>query len=259
MVCGQNPEPSYQTTNFVVQAETAEIAKVVAESAERNRQDFARLWLEQDLPDWAFPCQIHVTIDLGRTAGRSDVSFSEGAVISQEINVRGPLQRVLKGPLPHELTHVLFAHYFGRQPPRWADEGGAILSEDAIQGDRQKILFRKIQAEDRCFALRQLLSMRDYPSDLPCLYAQGHSVVRYLVSCKSRKAFLSFVSDGLDRGWDQAVRTQYGYENVEQLEHAWLGWVAHQPQPSAAAAETRSTERIAPGRLTAYSRALLAN
>jgi hypothetical protein len=81
--------------------------------------------------------------------------------------------------------------------------------------------------------------MRDYPADMTSLYAQGHSVARYLVSAKSRKVFLTFVGDGLKRGWDEAVRTQYGYDNVEQLEQAWLGWVAKQPETHAVSASTR--------------------
>ena len=228
LACGQCPQPSYQTANFVVQADTIEVAKVVADAAERCRRDLAKAWLERDLPAWPSPCQIHVTVDLNGTAGRTDVSFCGGKVISQAIDVRGPLKRVLQGALPHELTHVLFAHYFSAQPPRWADEGGAILSEDGVQGERQRKLFRKIQSEDRCFSLRRLLGMHAYPEDVSCLYAQGHSLSRFLVAAKSRKAFLTFVSDGQDRGWDQAVRDQYGYDDIEHLEQAWLGWVAKQ-------------------------------
>jgi hypothetical protein len=215
-------------------ADTALVAQAVAESAECYRKDFARLWLEKELPDWSFPCTIHVAIDLNRTAGRTEVSFADGKVVAQSLTISGPLPRVLNGPLPHELTHVLFAHYFGTQPPRWADEGGAILSEDAVQGERQRKLFRKIQSEERSFSLRRLLGMRAYPEDMACLYAQGHSISRFLVSAKSRKVFLTFVGDGLERGWDQAVREKYGYEDVEHLEQAWLGWVAlpsHQNGP----------------------------
>ena len=78
---------------------------------------------------------------MAHTAGRTDISFSRGEVCTQRIEVKGSLARIIRGALPHELTHVLFAHYFGAQPPRWADEGGAILSEDGLQGDRQSRLW----------------------------------------------------------------------------------------------------------------------
>jgi hypothetical protein len=230
LVSGQTSLSSYQTANFVTQAADAEVARLVAESAESCRKELARLWLERDLPDWPSPCQVYVSIDLGRTAGRTDIAFSKGRVLTQRVEVQGPLERVLKGALPHELTHVLFAHYFGVQPPRWADEGGAILSEDGVQAERQRQLLRKIMADDRCFSLRRLLGMRQYPEDPTCLYAQGHSVSHFLVTAKSRKTFLSFVSEGLARGWDEATRDQYGYQNVEELEKAWLGWASKQPE-----------------------------
>src|SRR5438270_9188167 len=180
LVCGQCTQANYQTTNFVVEAPTPAIAKLVAESAEGWRKDLAKLWLEKELPDWPHPCQIDVAIELGTLSGRTDIGFAGGRVYYQKVEIKGPLERVLKGPLPHELTHVLFAYHFGVQPPRWADEGGAILSEDAAQGDRQRKFFRKILAEERSFSLRRLLAMRQYPDDVPCLYAQGHSVSRFL-------------------------------------------------------------------------------
>src|SRR5205807_963751 len=154
---------------------------------------------------------------------------------------KGTLGRVLKGLLPHELTHVLFAHYFGWQPPRWADEGGAILSEDGIQGNRQSQIFRKMLIDERSFSLRRLLAMRHYPDDVACLYAQGHSISRFLVGEKSRMVFLAFVREGLESGWDGAVQNQYGYQSVEQLEKAWLGWVAKERESETA--EIRSSQK----------------
>ena len=62
---------------------------------------------------------------------------------------------------------------------------------------------------------------------MQCLYAQGHSVSRFPVSAKGRPAFLAFVRDGVKGGWDEAVRKQYGYKNVEDLEKAWLDSYRH--------------------------------
>jgi hypothetical protein len=230
LACGQAPQATHQSANFIVTAATPEVAKRVAESAESHRARLAKLWLEKELPDWSAPCRIEVVLDMDKVGGRTTISFCKGRVSSQRMEIRGPLGRLLKGPLPHELTHVLFAHYFGAPPPRWADEGGAILSEDAFQGDYQRRAFSKIMAEERCFGLRRLLDMRQYPDDIACLYAQGHSFSRFLVDAKSRKVFLAFVRDGAARGWDAAVRDKYGYDDVEQLEQAWLGWARRQTE-----------------------------
>src|SRR5260370_39727913 len=55
-----------------------------------------------------------------------------------------------------------------------------------------------------------------------CLYAEGFSVVNYLVSNSSRPTFLAFVGHGMNYGWDSAVQTNYRYQNVEEMEQAWL-------------------------------------
>jgi len=102
--------------------------------------------------------------------------------------MKGALDEMLKGALPHELTHVLIGHHFGTQVPRWADEGAAILSEHESQATLQHKAFRKILLAGDQFPLRRFLAMRDYPADMRCLYAQGHSVCRFLVAAKGRDA-----------------------------------------------------------------------
>jgi hypothetical protein len=229
LLCGQTPEPCYQSANFVVYAPTSETAELVGVSAESWRKKLAKLWLGSETADWSSPCQINVTLSMDTLDGVSEVSFAGCCVTTQKMSIKGPLDRIVTGPLPHELTHILFAHYFGVQPPRWADEGGAMLSEGERQAARQSKCFRKILGEEKQFALRRLLEMQKYPADVTCLYAQSHSVTRFLINAKGNQAFLAFVRDGVDRDWDDAIRDAYGYKDVEHLEKAWLGWVASQP------------------------------
>jgi hypothetical protein len=221
MVCGQ-PAARHQTANFVVLAETPEVAKMVADSAETHRADLAKLWHGKKLPAWSTPCRIEVTITMGRPRAFTDLSYAKGKVVAHKIEMKGALDELLKGPLPHELTHVLLGHHFGAQAPRWADEGAAILSEDESQAVQQRKTFAEILTAEKHFPLRPFLAMRDYPDDMRCLYAQGHSVSRFLVSAKDRPTFLAFVSKGLKDGWDEAVREHYGYKDIEHLEKAWL-------------------------------------
>jgi hypothetical protein len=222
LVCSQAPLARHQTTNFVVCAQTPEVARLVAESAETHRQDLAKHWFGKKIPDWSALCQINVTVSMSQPQAFTEISYSAGKVLKHKIEITGALDQILKGPLPHELMHVLLAHYFGSQAPRWADEGAAILSETEGQEALQRKMFRKILAAEKHFPMRQFLAMRDYPADMKCLYAQGHSVSRFLVSAKGRPAFLTFVRDGLQRGWDDAVRNHYGYKDIEQMEKEWI-------------------------------------
>jgi hypothetical protein len=228
VVCSQVPTSPHQSSNFVVHAETPEIARMVAVAAETNRTDLAKLWQGRKLADWSTPCRINVTITMNAPEAYTDISYSQGKVIGHKVEISGALEEILKGPLPHELTHVFLGHHFGSQAPRWADEGAAILSEANGQATLQRRTFDQILTAKRQFPLRAFLAMRDYPTDMRCLYAQGHSVSRFLVSAKGKPVFLDFVSDGMQRGWDEAVREKYGYKNIEHLEEAWLDSLARE-------------------------------
>jgi hypothetical protein len=245
MVCSQTPMAHHQTTNFVVHAQTPEVAKMVAESAEDHRKDLAKLWHGKKLADWSTPCRIHVAITMSAPRAFTDISYADGKVVAHKIEIKGALDQIMKGPLPHELTHVLLGHHFGTQAPRWADEGAAILSEDESQATQQRKAFAEILTAEKQFPLRPFLAMRDYPADMRCLYAQGHSVSRFLVSAKGRPTFLAFVSDGLRDRWDEAVREHYGYKDIEQLEKAWLDSLKAAHETSARQIRLRLGVRVA--------------
>jgi hypothetical protein len=222
LAVGQAPRESCcQTANFIVYAENANTAQRVAEAAEERRKQLAKLWLGKTMADWPAPCRIDVSSS-DRVGGLTEISYSDGKVLFQKVSVRGPLERILTGPLPHELTHVLFAHHLGRQPPRWADEGGAIVSEGSAQRAAHRRTFAQIQGTDRQIALRSFLKMDSYPTDIPGFYAQSHSLAGFLVDAKGHQTFLAFLRAGLDGDWDQAANAQYGYASVEHLERAWI-------------------------------------
>src|SRR5579871_1221062 len=120
---------SYRSDNFVIDAPTAEIARQVAERAEKIRREQARLWLGRELATLQPRGRISVRISEGAPRGASTFKFHEGELLGQSVELHGPLERILSGVLPHEMAHTLFAQHFGCPVPRWADEGGAILCE----------------------------------------------------------------------------------------------------------------------------------
>lgn len=223
LAISQPPRESFQSANFVVYAESAAIARQVAEAAEKHRAALATRWVGKALPNWSEPCSIEVTLS-DRPGGATDISYVDGKVLFQKVRVSGPVERILKGPLPHELTHLMFGHFLGFRAPRWADEGGAILAEDEATAKSHRRALQYIFDARTQYPLREFLGMEEYPADVRRLYAQGHSVASFLVAAKGHQVFLSFLRDGRERGWDSAVRNRYCYENVEQLEAAWLQW-----------------------------------
>ena len=89
--------------------------------------------------------------------------------------------------------------------PRWADEGGSVLSENEKERLDHDIKCREFLNAGRAIVLRQLFPMKEYPRDMIVLYAQGYSVCSYLIDLgggglKGRKKFLDFLGSGMDGG-----------------------------------------------------------
>ena len=148
------------------------------------------------------------------------------------MNIQGSRERILDSVLPHEVTHTIFASYFRQPLPRWADEGACTTMEhrsEISKQERNLIMFLKT---GRGIPFSQMFAMKEYPSDVMPLYAQGHSVSEWLIESRGRKEFLGFLGDGMkDENWPRAVHDHYGFNNLAALQNSWNDWVrAGRPQ-----------------------------
>ena len=260
------PGATHKTANFVVTAPTAEIAREVAAAAEIQRTTAARRWFGKDMDAWSRPCTIRVTLALGPTGGATSFDFARGAGEKPEVtfafvDLRGDLRQLLSSILPHEMTHLVFAHHFGRALPRWADEGVAILAESSTDQEAHDARCRDLLNEGRGVRLRVLLGMMDYPKDMMATYTQGHSIVRFLSGLSPRPVeegddgdplrsttrFIQFLERGVEANtaasWDRAAKELYGYESVDALEKAWLEWLG---KPESVLNKTAAERSIRP-------------
>jgi hypothetical protein len=231
---------SYRSTNFLVEAPTREAARRVAEQAETCRSAIARAWVGHELANWATPCPIRVKLTMGEAGGLTSFGFHQGRVTDQSIVVEGRLDRILASALPHEITHTIFAGYYGGPMPRWADEGASLLSEDLIERQRHDQISIDLFARHAELPLSRLFRVENYPKDLMSFYGQGYSISRFLIEMGGRPRFLRFVRDGTKAGWDAATRTHYQLANVRELDRAWRSWhrVGLQAGPAADSAGT---------------------
>ncbi len=140
---------SYRTQNFTVEAPSAEAAKRVGDHAESCRKAIAIAWLGRELPHWTQPCPVRVKLTGGEAGGITSFGFNGGRVSDQDISVEGRLDRILASALPHEITHTIFAAYFGGPMPRWADEGASLLSEDRRERVRHDGIIANVLARRR--------------------------------------------------------------------------------------------------------------
>ena len=221
----------HETENFIVSAPNKQLAKQFGEYAERYRVEKAREWLGEEMPRWAKPCPLVVEINPRRTGGATTFTFSpRGGVASQDMKIFGETRQLLESVLPHEVTHTVLAHHFGTPVPRWADEGGSVLSENDKERLEHDIKCREFLNASRGIPLRHLFPMKNYPSDTIVLYAQGFSVSNYLIDLggaglKGRRKFLEFLETGMardGRNWEAAVAKHYSFANVDDLQEKWI-------------------------------------
>jgi hypothetical protein len=200
------------------------MAQRVAAHAEICRTTIARAWLGHELANWSSPCPIQVRLTTGEAGGLTSFGFHEGRVSDQSITVEGRLDRILASALPHEITHTIFAAYFGMPMPRWADEGASLLSEDLRERRRHDQIAVDLFARRGELPLSRLFQVEDYPKDLMGFYGQGYSISRFLIEMGGRPRFLKFVHDGMNDGWDNATRAHYKLASVRELDRAWRSW-----------------------------------
>ena len=222
--------------NFIVRANDARLAQKVSIEAERFRKELAIEWTGKELPAWSDKCPIQVEIGM-HAGGETSFAFvsdqtGRGQPIDWRMKIFGPPDRLLDAVLPHEVTHTIFATYFGRPLPRWADEGACTTVEH--ESERQKnhrMLMDFLSASpSRGIPFNRMFTMRKYPHDILPLYAQGYSLAKFLILQKGKRHFLDYVGNGMNyestghslRAWDRA--TQEFTTTAIFLIFKLLGW-----------------------------------
>jgi hypothetical protein len=226
---------AYRTQNFTVDAPTPQLAKEIGDMAESCRRDLAIEWLGRELPHWSKPCPIKAMVAprLG-AGGATSFIFDKGEVFGWDMKVQGSRERVLDSVIPHEVTHTVFATHFRQPLPRWADEGACTTVEHHSEIRKQENMLIDFLRTRRGIDFNSMFMMREYPQDVLPLYAQGHSLARFLIDQKGKRAFLNFLADGMqDEQWHRAIEKHYGYKHLLALQNSWLDWVkAGRPQIS---------------------------
>lgn len=251
---------NYDTANFSTDAPTAELAKKFGDMAEFYRKEKALEWTGREMPQWGRRCPLQVQITQGSAGGATTFTFGQEngqpVVTSLRMEIRGDAKQLLHSVLPHEVTHTVLAHHFGRPVPRWADEGGSVLSENDEERFNHDVRCRELLNAGRGIRLRVLLRMTEYPRDMIVLYAQGYSVSHYLVKQggdgrAGRQKLLQFLGLGMQgnspESWNAAASKLYGHDTIDALEEAWLAALKAPPVRVAA------RDTTPPGGLTSGS------
>jgi len=233
---GSEQQHVAHSQNFIVFAASPQLATQVSQAAEEYRTKLADYWLGDELPTWSQRCPIHVLASPQLGAG-GETRFSPipGSVGNWMMQVQGTEERVLDSVLPHEITHTIFATHFAkynqappfdRYLPRWADEGACTTVEHIEEKSKHQHFLQDFLRTGRGIAFNRMFSLKDYPKDILPLYAQGHSVVQFLLDQGGPRKFVGFLEDGMRTGaWQVAMKTHYQYETIGELQTQWNRWL----------------------------------
>jgi hypothetical protein len=231
------------TDNFIIRSHhRSHDARQVAAHCEQWRAKLQRYWCAEEQPAWSPKCEVVVhasgasylaAVGAGasRTFGSSLIRFGNDKQVARRvIDFRGDSPHGIAA-VPHEMTHVVVADLLeGRQPPRWADEGMAILADSH---EKQMLHERDLTqglAARGAFRIHELLTLSTYPhpSRVPAFYGQSASVAACLAKRDDPAKFVEFLRRSLDHGYDRALRDVYHLDNIAELERLWheqrLAW-----------------------------------
>jgi hypothetical protein len=210
-----------------------ESAEKVVQVAERTRREMDHKWFGKDT-DWKLRCDLYLhptAAEYSRATGKpaswtahSSIKLEAGRVVQRKIDLRGDDPDLLSASLPHEATHAVLAGHFGLDlPPRWADEGMALLSEPPAKLDAYRRKLAEARRNRLLFSVRDLMTMEEYPEPARsfAFYCQSVSLTEFLVNQPGGpEAFVRFVNEALKKGYDSALQKTYNMD-MATLEQRW--------------------------------------
>ena len=237
LTCGGAPagEP-FAASVVVLGASPARAAAIVDHAEEVRRTAFTQLLGEPRPRPWIERCAIHVHATPASFAaavggppatarGATSLEFGPDRVISRRIDVMGDGPDVVPDALAHELVHVVLAdHFTAAAPPRWADEGIALLFDGIAKQAEHEADFRAALSRGLAFSAADLLAIEHYPVDAArqrVFYGQSAALVRWLIARRDAATFIRFVADAQSGDLPAAFEHHYGLEMSDVFDSAW--------------------------------------
>lgn len=224
---------SGESANFLIRSPASGIdTDAFAQRCEAIRSELQKeLFGSAEPPQWTPKCEIVLhptrtqylqTVGSGgsQTSGSANVGLNNGRVTKRRIDLLAAAGSESSPALRHELVHVLFADRFPtKAPPKWAEEGLALLSDSEEKQNRHRVDFRQAKQTHTTIPLDSLLGCANYPPgcDRPAFYGQSHAVVEHLVLRESPKRFIEFVQLAMETNPNSALNAVYGINGAAGL------------------------------------------
>ena len=210
-------------------------AERLAAAAEAKRKEIFERWSGPPAAAWdqtkcevvlhpSAECFAKMTQRPAAATGHAVVKLAGGRATDRRVDVRADDPLALTNALPRELTHVVLADLFPTTPPpRWAEEGMAVLAGDPDEVSRFVRTLPRCHREGQLFPVAALMDMKEFPdaARVTGFYCESVSLVDYLVRLKGERTFTVFLRDCHRYGTASALKRTYGLESPQALETAW--------------------------------------
>jgi hypothetical protein len=226
------------TANFDVHGTSSTRAEAIVRHAEQVRERAFETLLGASAPSpWTVRCEIHLHATEESFAeavggppdgarGATAIEFAEAGICVRRIDLMDDDPAAVPDALAHELVHVILADHFTiAPPPRWADEGLAVLFDDEAKQAGHARDFAAARRAGMTWSASHLLAMEEYPREPHrqlVFYGQSAALVRWLIDQRGAATLLSFLDDAAAIGEGAALERHYGFSTVAALERAWL-------------------------------------
>jgi hypothetical protein len=146
-------------------------------------------------------------------------------VVARRIDVMGDGPTIVPDAIDHELVHVVLAdHFVHAAPPRWADEGLALLFDTQEKQRGHEADFQDARRRGLVWSAADLFSLEDYPADSArqrIFYGQSAAVVRWLIARRDAATFIRFLDDAARVGMEAALDRHYAITSLASVSSAW--------------------------------------
>ena len=222
--------------NFIVRGAAPDRAREIAAHAEAMRREaFATLLGEEAPQPWAARCEIRVhgsaesfAAALGGppvdARGATSIEFLGDEVVLRRIDLLGDGGETIPDAIDHELVHLVLAdHFVQGPPPRWADEGLALLFDPPSKQRAHEADFLAARRRGLAWSAADIVSMEEYPTDSlrqQVFYGQSAALVRWLVARRDAATFIRFLDDEVVEGVETALARHYDL-SLDSIASAW--------------------------------------
>ncbi len=223
--------------NIVVVGTDPSRAATIREHAEAIRSEaFSQLLGRADPKPWLVRCEIHLHSSAesfeqavggspAEARGATSLEFSGDRVVTRRIDVMGDGPGIVPDAIDHELVHVVLAdHFIHAAPPRWADEGLALLFDTPEKQRGHEADFQDARRRGLAWSAPDLLALEDYPAESArqkIFYGQSAALVRWLIARRDAATFIRFLDDAAQVGMEAALDRHYAITSLVSVSSAW--------------------------------------